>query len=139
MTSWVHVIEQVSTALEEDAHFFALADEKWCLAIHQPLRWGFAGTSKIAEDFIEALSLVPGAELMSCAARNKDRLPQAQEFAKKHGEYRFWLYALQCSACPAVRARHAAVRCTNHTALGCNNHTLAALTTCRKPQLKVHR
>ncbi len=78
---------QVSTALEEDAHFFALADEKWCLAIYQPLRWGFAGTSKIAEDFIEALSLVPGAELMTCAARNKDRLPQAQEFAKKHGEY----------------------------------------------------
>ncbi len=87
ITSWVHVTDQVSTALEEDAHFFALADEKWCLAVYQPLRWGFAGTSKIAEDFIEALGLVPGAELMTCAARNKDRLPQAQEFAKKHGEY----------------------------------------------------
>lgn len=89
--------DQVSTALEEDAHFFALADEKWCLAVYQPLRWGFAGTSKIAEDFIEALSLVPGAELMTCAARNKDRLSQAQEFAKKHGEYWFCLYALQKS------------------------------------------
>lgn len=76
---------QVTAALEEDHHFFALADSKWCLAVYQPLRWGFAGTSKIAEDFISALCLVPGAELMTAAARKKDRLPQAQEFAKKHG------------------------------------------------------
>ncbi len=80
----------MSAALEEDSHFFALAENKWCLAVYQPLRWGFAGTSKIAEDFIEALSLVPGAELMTCAGRNKDRLPQAQEFAKKHGQCSSW-------------------------------------------------
>ena len=77
---------QVASDLEKSFYFFALADSKWCLAIYQPLRWGFAGTGKIAEDFIEALSLVPGAELMTAAARKKDRLPQAQEFAKKHGK-----------------------------------------------------
>lgn len=77
---------QITSVLEESFYFFALADGKWCLAVYQPLRWGFAGTGKIAEDFIEALSLVPGAELLTAAARKKDRLPQAQEFAKKHGE-----------------------------------------------------
>ena len=77
---------QVDKALKADAHFFNLQDSKWVLAIFQPVRWGFAGTGLIAEDFIEALSLVPGAELVTCAARNKSRLPQAQEFAKKHGQ-----------------------------------------------------
>ncbi|KAL3143066.1 hypothetical protein ABBQ38_003341 [Trebouxia sp. C0009 RCD-2024] len=76
---------KIVSVLEESFYFFALAEGKWCLAVYQPLRWGFAGTGKIAEDFIEALSLVPGAELMTAAARKKDRLPQAQEFAKKHG------------------------------------------------------
>lgn len=76
---------QVSAALESDDHFTKLSDDKWGLAIYKPLRWGFAGTGLIAEDFIEALSLVPGAQLVTAAARNKDRLPQAQEFAKKHG------------------------------------------------------
>ena len=86
----------MTAALEEEHHFFALADSKWCLAVYQPLRWGFAGTSKIAEDFINALSLVPGAELMTAAARKKDRLPQAQEFAKKHGQsFRICNYNMQ--------------------------------------------
>lgn len=74
----------MTAALEGDNHFTKLGD-KWRLAIYKPLRWGFAGTGKIAEDFIEALSLVPGAQLMVAAARKKDRLPQAQEFCKKHG------------------------------------------------------
>ena len=81
-----HTAMQIVSVLEESFYFFALAEGKWCLAVYQPLRWGFAGTGLIAEDFIEALSLVPGAELMTAAARKKDRLPQAQEFAKKHGE-----------------------------------------------------
>ena len=76
---------QVVAALEGDNHFTKLSEDKWGLAIYKPLRWGFAGTGKIAEDFIEALSLVPGAQLITAAARKKDRLPQAQEFAKKHG------------------------------------------------------
>ena len=93
---------QVTSALEGSFYFFALADSKWCLAVYQPLRWGFAGTGKIAEDFIEALSLVPGAELMTAAARRKNRLPQAQEFAKKHGVRSFktpgYSHLLQISA-----------------------------------------
>ena len=76
---------QVTATLEGDDHFTKLSEDKWGLAIYKPLRWGFAGTGKIAEDFIEALSLVPGAQLITAAARKKDRLPQAQEFAKKHG------------------------------------------------------
>ena len=76
---------QVVAVLEGDDHFTKLSEDKWGLAIYKPLRWGFAGTGKIAEDFIEALSLVPGAQLVTAAARKKDRLPQAQEFAKKHG------------------------------------------------------
>lgn len=80
-------LAQITSVLEDSFYFFALAEGRWCLAVYQPLRWGFAGTGKIAEDFIEALSLVPGAELMTAAARKKDRLPQAQEFAKKHGQH----------------------------------------------------
>lgn len=121
--------DQVSTALEEDAHFFALADEKWCLAIYQPLRWGFAGTSKIAEDFIEALSLVPGAELMTCAARNKDRLPQAQEFAKKHGEYWFvWFVCTPCNIQHACSCEHA-MR-PSDAPITIHSYSPAVLTTC---------
>lgn len=86
LTTHLAALLQITSVLEDSFYFFALAEGKWCLAVYQPLRWGFAGTGKIAEDFIEALSLVPGAELMTAAARKKDRLPQAQEFAKRHGQ-----------------------------------------------------
>ena len=72
-------------ALDRDFHFTHFSGDKWGLAVYKPLRWGFAGTGKIAEDFVEILALVPGAQLTAAAARSKDRLPQAQAFADKHG------------------------------------------------------
>ena len=76
---------QVKAALEADYHFTAMPENKWGLTIYKSLRWGFAGTGKIAEDFVEILALVPGAQLTAAAARSKDRQPQAQAFADKHG------------------------------------------------------
>ena len=40
----------------------------------------------IAEDFIEALSLVPGAQLAAVAARSAERVSAARKFADMHGE-----------------------------------------------------
>ena len=45
-----------------------------------------AGTGMIAEDFIEALSLVPGAQLAAVAARSPERVSAARKFADMHGE-----------------------------------------------------
>ena len=75
----------MTAALAKDCHFTRLPGDRWGLAVYRPLRWGFAGTGKIAEDFVEILALVPGAQLAAAAARSKDRLPQAQAFADKHG------------------------------------------------------
>ena len=45
-----------------------------------------AGTGMIAEDFVEALSLVPGAQLAAVAARSAERVSAARKFADMHGE-----------------------------------------------------
>ncbi|ETK72961.1 hypothetical protein L915_20043 [Phytophthora nicotianae] len=49
-----------------------------------PLRWGFIGCGKIANDFVNALKGMAGetARLSACAARS---LETAQQFAKTHG------------------------------------------------------
>eukprot|EP00891_Asterochloris_glomerata_P007273 jgi/Astpho2/7273/fgenesh1_pg.00113_%23_79_t len=77
--------DQVRQVLQQEPHFCSLPGDKWGLAAFQPLRWGFAGTGLIAEDFIEALSLVPGAQLAAVAARNPERVSAAQNFADMHG------------------------------------------------------
>ncbi|KAK9807592.1 hypothetical protein WJX72_003590 [[Myrmecia] bisecta] len=80
----VNVTGEVEDALQSDPYFYQIEDSgKWSLAIFRPLKWGFAGTAQIAEDFIEALRLLPGPELTAVAARAK--VEKAQEFAKAHG------------------------------------------------------
>ena len=71
--------------LSADPHFLSTPEGRWTLAVFRPLKWGFAGAGLIAEDFAEALRMVPGAELHAVAARSAERLGQAQEFARKHG------------------------------------------------------
>src|SRR5690349_14586849 len=83
-------VEQVLTA---DPHFLSTSDDSWTLAVLTPLKWGFAGTGLIAEDFAEALRMVPGAELHGVAARSPERLKQAEDFARKHGTAALQSYA----------------------------------------------
>lgn len=47
----------------------------------RPLRWGVAGAGRISADWAEALTAVPGAEVVAVAARSEEK---AQAFAKKH-------------------------------------------------------
>ncbi|KAK9811631.1 hypothetical protein WJX72_007301 [[Myrmecia] bisecta] len=84
--------EGVREELEENPYFFKLPSSKWTLSIFRPLKWGFADKAQIAEDFIEALSLLPGPELAAVASRKVDdgELEAAQEFAKKHGVQRVY-------------------------------------------------
>jgi dihydrodiol dehydrogenase / D-xylose 1-dehydrogenase (NADP) len=77
--------EQVEQVLTVDPHFLATSEDSWTLAVFRPLKWGFAGAGLIAEDFAEALRMVPGAELHAVATRSAERLDQAQEFARMHG------------------------------------------------------
>lgn len=41
-----------------------------------------SGTGQIAEDTLEVVHMIPGAEVYAIAGRNKEK---AEDFAKKHG------------------------------------------------------
>ena len=49
---------------------------------NHPLGWGIIGASNIASDFVKSLRDVPGASVVSVAARSEER---AAEFAELHG------------------------------------------------------
>jgi len=45
------------------------------------LRWGIIGCGRVSHDFCQALSLIPTAKVVACAARS---LESAQKFGKTH-------------------------------------------------------
>lgn len=45
------------------------------------LRWGILGCGRVSHDFVQALKLVPTAQVVACAARDGEA---AKGFAEKH-------------------------------------------------------
>ena len=54
------------------------------MSLYKPLKWGMTGTGQIAEDVMEVLHMIPGAEVFAVAAR--DSQEKADEFCKTHGK-----------------------------------------------------
>ena len=65
-----------------------------------------AGTGLIAEDFIEALSLVPGAQLAAVAARSPERVSAARKFADVHGERPLTALCFVCKQANLIIEEH---------------------------------
>jgi len=52
-----------------------------------PLKWGIIGCGRVSHDFVQALKLLPTAQVVAAAARNID---SAQAFATKHGIKKYY-------------------------------------------------
>ena len=83
-----HQLPRCSQAEQElrlSPYFHLKQDGSWGLSIYQPLKWGVVGTGQIAEDVVEIINLIPGANpVWSVSA--KDSQEDADTFAESHSE-----------------------------------------------------